>query len=505
MLGGSLLDEPGKDNSKLPKKRSRKGHLDVNTKEMVLNMYEREMEENPTMVVEDIVRRVANIAGVSDRSVYKIIKEYKDTHVLSAPKTNHNRKSTLDFVDKNSIRSTVHEFFFNNDFPTLDKALKKVNDDTALPNFKRTTFYKLLKKLNFNIQRCGKNNVLIDRDEIILWRRDYLRKIRSYRNESRKIYYLGETYLNIGDTKCKISAENSIMSTENRNFTGNRTLFRYQQNSSFSYFNYSYHLISPKLIGIILYFIKHPQTLNDFGDTFLGERKSFIICTIGNEDGFVPDSLLVFKSQVPGRYNDEMDGKSFENWFANTLPKLEDNSVIVLNNAPCHSRKTEKIPTTIFTKSEIEAWLRSKNIYFEKTMLKVQLLEIVNKYNQKYDKYVIDEVANNQNKTILWLPPYHDDLNPMELIWKDVRNFIVNSKIAFQFEDIKCDLFEPLKTITPEKWKKYIESIQQNTEQKIWYLDNIIETYVESTITDPNYNYSSGYKLDKKKTKKKCL
>ncbi|VEN34002.1 unnamed protein product [Callosobruchus maculatus] len=37
-----------------------------------------------------------------------------------------------------------------------------------------------------------------------------------------------------------------------------------------------------------------------------------------------------------------MDGNSFENWFKNTLPKPDDNSLIVLHY---HSRRLERVPT----------------------------------------------------------------------------------------------------------------------------------------------------------------
>jgi len=59
-----------------------------------------------------------------------------------------------------------------------------------------------------------------------------------------------------------------------------------------------------------------------------------------------------------------MNGESFENWFSNILPPIEENAVIVLDNAPYHSRRLEKIPTTSLKKGDIQNWLYSKNIYF---------------------------------------------------------------------------------------------------------------------------------------------
>lgn len=78
-----------------------------------------------------------------------------------------------------------------------------------------------------------------------------------------------------------------------------------------------------------------------------------------------------------------MDGNSFERWFKDILPQLEENCVIVLDNAPYHTRRIEKIPTTATKKSDIQDWLRSKNITFDDNLLKVELLVIVNMHKKQ--------------------------------------------------------------------------------------------------------------------------
>ncbi|CAH2019811.1 unnamed protein product [Acanthoscelides obtectus] len=62
-------------------------------------------------------------------------------------------------------------------------------------------------------------------------------------------------------------------------------------------------------------------------------------------------------------------------------------------------------------KSEIQDWLRAKNIPFDTFMLKLQLLDLVKQHRAKYDKYIVDEMAKAHNKMVLRLPPYHCELN----------------------------------------------------------------------------------------------
>jgi hypothetical protein len=61
-------------------------------------------------------------------------------------------------------------FVFRHELPTVDKVLTAVNEDTILGTYRRTTFYNLLKELHFKYVRRGRDSMLIDKDDIILWR-----------------------------------------------------------------------------------------------------------------------------------------------------------------------------------------------------------------------------------------------------------------------------------------------------------------------------------------------
>lgn len=199
-----------------PKKRPKKGHLGIHEKNMVLNVYKHELQESPERLISEIVQQVADKTGICRASVFNIIREYRTTGRFSAPKTNQNRNnsiSAVDDFDRNAIRRKIHEFFFRNELPTIDKVLNIVNADPDLPNFKRSTFHKFLKTLNFKHERRGRNSVLLDKEEIVLWRRTYLKDIKRYRNENRQIYYLDETWINAGHTKSKIWVDKTVTSS----------------------------------------------------------------------------------------------------------------------------------------------------------------------------------------------------------------------------------------------------------------------------------------------------
>ena len=76
-----------------------------------------------------------------------------------------------------------------------------------------------------------------------------------------------------------------------------------------------------------------------------------------------------------------------------------------------------QVPTTATRKAQIQEWLTSKNIEWAADMLKAELLQIVNEHKHHFGDYVIDRLAHDSGHEILRLPPYHCELNPIELLW----------------------------------------------------------------------------------------
>lgn len=125
----------------------------------------------------------------------------------------------MDDFDKNAIRRKVHQFF---------------NDDPYLSTFKRATFYKLFKTLNFKFKTRGKNSLLLDKTKLF---RPTPQKIKRYREEKQKIYYLDETWINAGHTKSKVCFD--ILSTRqaflDELLTGFKKPIRYVRKNSSLY------------------------------------------------------------------------------------------------------------------------------------------------------------------------------------------------------------------------------------------------------------------------------
>ena len=208
-----------------------------------------------------------------------------------------------------------------------------------------------------------------------------------------------------------------------------------------------------------------------------GKGKRFIVAHIGSMSGFVDGGLLLFESKKTGDYHEDMNADVFEEYFTQMLDLIPPGSVIVMDNASYHSRQVDRTPTTAWRKGDITGWLSKKKIYFENNMVKKELLALVN-LNKESKKYIIDEMAKDRQITVLRLPPYHCELNPIELIWAQVK---ARNNTTFKLSDVKILLQNALERVTADKWQKCIQHVQKE-EEKMWELDNLIDDTVEPII-----------------------
>lgn len=213
-----------------------------------------------------------------------------------------------------------------------------------------------------------------------------------------------------------------------------------------------------------------------------GKGRRLIISHIGSEEGFVEGGLLLFESKKNSDdYHNEMNAKHFEEWLASILPRLKPNSVLVIDNAPYHSRKLESGPIKRWNKGQIIEWLQGRGIECDASMLRTELWELVEKAKPKYDKLAVDELAATHNITVLRLPPYHCELNPIELVWAQIKGHVASNNKTYKMAEVKSLFEEGLQKVTAERWKSCIDHVIK-IEDRMFNLDNLIDDVVEPFI-----------------------
>lgn len=405
---------------------------------MIINAYKSKLEVNPRLTITEARAALSKELGIGQKTISNTISQYRQNKTVSSPnktKIFQNVVSKIDDFDKNAIRRKIHQFWFNRELPTLDTMLTVINEDESLPDFSRTTLYRLLMSMDFEYGKRGRNSALLEKNELRVWRRRYLRDIKRYREEGRPIYFLDETWVNAGDVTSRVWKDKSVQSSQ----------------QAFS------------------------QGLSTGAVNPTGKGKRLIVCHIGSVDGFVPESLMCFESKKNTRdYHDEMNGNTFRDWFKDVLPRLKDNAVIVMDNAPYHSVRKEKCPSTQTRKADIISWLESKGEVIDPTMIIPELLEIVQRLKPMYSQYEIDELALERNKVVLRLPPYHCELNPIELAWSVVKNHVKSNNKTFKLPEVCNLLIEGVEKVNADMWKNFISHTIEE-ENKFWTLDNVVD------------------------------
>eukprot|EP00102_Acyrthosiphon_pisum_P026806 XP_016664016.1 PREDICTED: uncharacterized protein LOC100570997 isoform X2 [Acyrthosiphon pisum] len=408
---------------------------------MIINLYKYKIQNQPDMKYEVLMKSLSTETGIGLQTIkatvseYKRTKEqkYKTTDTVMSPRKSPSRKKNpptnndkIDDFGKIAIRQKIHAFWFRREIPTFHKIQQVIMDDPDLPNISQRFLKRVLKGLNFEYFKITQDSALIETEDIVSWRRHYIEDIRRYRSEGRMIYYIDEMCVNAGDCPSNVWTDTEVKS---------RSLSE----------------------GM-----KIPTT----------KEKFMMVVHIGSTEGFVEGGLLCFESK-----NNEINNDTFYEWFCGVLPRLNDNCIIVMDNASYHSVKKDPIPTMDWKKNDVIEWLVSKNCVIDRSMVMCELMQMVNEIRPLYDKYLIDEEALKTKKVVLRIPPYHNELNPFELAWSVVKNHIKKNKLT----NIQKLLNDGVQRVTPDMWSNFVSHTIKE-EDKLYNIEYISDELLDAEL-----------------------
>lgn len=396
-------------------------------KEIIINVFDYFKRQNEYPDDEDStpLQQTMAATGVKSRTtIYKINKEGPVSPKKKGPK----HKPILDNVDefnRGIIRRIISQMYSDKIWPTVESIYERVQKEINFTG-SISTFYNLIKRMGYKYGRRPERKHVKERPDIVAKRHEYLLQIKQVRaNPDIPVIYLDETFLH-----------------------QNHTLSRCWLLDGEGGF-------------------KVPS----------GKGKRIIVVHAGSKNGFVPNAKLIFKSKSNSAdYHDEMNGDCFISWFeSQLLPNLPPNSCIIMDNASYHSMQEQRIPTMSSLKREMQEWLTQQNIQFDSSMIKPQLYELIKANKPRCIKHVIDELARRHGHYILRLPPYHCELNVIELIWAQIKHEVAVKNSTFKIQDVENLLQTAIGNITPEKWADAEQHVIE-LEEKLFELEVKIDT-----------------------------
>ncbi|KAH9376730.1 hypothetical protein HPB48_010974 [Haemaphysalis longicornis] len=165
--------------------------LSKNAKQVIANVYARTRMRFPAKSVQEVLSVVSEDTGVSPRTVAKLKAECLRGNLVSPKRRSRDltisstRTVKHDSFIVHAIRLKVQSMYAKREIATLDCVRKAVNEDDDLPNFTKTTLWRLIKDMGLTYDERIRNL------GIIVWLRRYLRAIKEFRRQG-----MGESLMN---------------------------------------------------------------------------------------------------------------------------------------------------------------------------------------------------------------------------------------------------------------------------------------------------------------------
>ena len=193
-----------------------------------------------------------------------------------------------------------------------------------------------------------------------------------------------------------------------------------------------------------------------------GKGERLIIINAITKDGWVPGAKLTFKStKRTGDYHGQMNQNLFTKWFEEKLlPNIPKNSLIIMDNASYHNiLSVHSAPTAKCKKEKIRSWLEKNDIPLSNDCLKIEMVEILNKIAPS-PTYIIDEIAAKFGHEILRTPPYHPELQPIEICWGVIKNQIARN-CDFTMSNLMAQLENAFSSVTAKTCAGIIRKVRK--------------------------------------------
>ncbi|CAG5032414.1 unnamed protein product [Parnassius apollo] len=106
-----------------------------------------------------------------------------------------------------------------------------------------------------------------------------------------------------------------------------------------------------------------------------------------------------------------------------------------------------------------------------------------------------------EGHTVLRLPPYHPDLNPIELVWGDLKGELARTAIDSNLDKKKEVLISLFTNYSAEKWFKCDDHVIKN-ELEYYETDRVFDDEIDRLIinlgedTDTDYDQDDDEEID---------
>ena len=225
-----------------------------------------------------------------------------------------------------------------------------------------------------------------------------------------------------------------------------------------------------------------------------GSGRRIVISDMVTESGFVEGADLVYQGQrKTGDYHGEMNAELFERYIRERAPNLKELAVkegksgivLVMDNAPYHSRLQPHLKKPKRVKQAIKDWLDMNGVPYMPKETNAQLWQKVDEFLKgKRNQYVVDAFLKDEFAIdVLRLPPYHCVLNPIERCWSYRKMFLAKNNKTNKISDVERIWNESRKEVKPQCIRNNFRRVTE-IEEQMWRIDSQVDLLEDSDDDD---------------------
>ena len=88
-------------------------------------------------------------------------------------------------------------------------------------------------------------------------------------------------------------------------------------------------------------------------------------------------------------------------------------------------------------KAQFEQWLKENKVNFPSDALRSELWVLCKTHRNEKNAKVVEKIAKKYGMEVLRLPLYYCELNAIELIWADEKNFVSRENKEMTIEHVE--------------------------------------------------------------------
>lgn len=216
-----------------------------------------------------------------------------------------------------------------------------------------------------------------------------------------------------------------------------------------------------------------------------GDR--WTVINAGGADGWVPRVLFLRMAESSGDYHGTITGPAFERWFTDWLLRvLQKPSLIIMDNASFHRKRDHTI--SAMGVDALRTRLTRYRVAVKPGALRADLVALVKQHCDIRPR--VEHIAHRAGHRVLWLPPYHPDLNPIERMWAVAKNSArANWRLARANHDAFLSrLDEAFSKCTPDVWRGAVDKSWKAAKSYVNFEQVMRDAGAADALPEPAYS-----------------